>query len=801
MALETFVDRESFQQSFHKILSRNTDEKYKVLSYYGVGGIGKTSLRKKLESSLKEKHPGIISASINFDTSQLRYQDAALSSLRQQLRTRYKIEFPTFEIAYAIYWRKVHPDAAKNKMEIPFMDEGSIVSEIISSLGEWPVIGVAPKITKIFLKGHSRLKNWWIKHGEESLRQLEFLEPKDIEDRLPMFWASDLVAYLEKTGEAAVFFIDTYEALWESDRTMGNHSERDTWVRELIAQLPTPTIVSWVIFGREFLRWKEVDHEWEDFLEQHLIGNLAEYDIRNLLNIYGINDLRVQEEISKSSEGHPFYLDLAVENFYQIKEDEHREPIPADFSGTPERILNRFLKYLDRQEKAALYVLSAPRNWDRVLFDLLLSNFDTGYPRQLFTELMRFSFINQETNEDKNEIYIMHRLMRKSLQEHQGELDCREVHRFLFEHYAKMIPDEEIIGISKLHIDSLSASFYHAEKIFDINELYKWFETVYKPFHNQAQYKLLIDLYLEILDLLNKTLGTEHSDVASTLYRLALLNYELGRYDRAETLYLQALRIREKVLGESHPEVATTLNFLAALYRDQGKYDDSVPLYMQALKIREKALGPDHPEVAATLNSLAVLYRNQRRYADAELLFRRALKIREENLGSYHPDVATTLNSLAVLYRGQGRYDDAELLFRRALKIREKNLGAYHPDVATTLNSLAVLYRGQGKYSDAEPLFLRSLKIREQIFGPDHPDVATTLNGLAVQYRLRGIYSNAEPLFLRALKIREQILSPDHPDLITTLKGLARMYEEQGKNEFAEALIKKVPKYNRGPQS
>ena len=61
----------------------------------------------------------------------------------------------------------------------------------------------------------------------------------------------------------------------------------------------------------------------------------------------------------------------------------------------------------------------------------------------------------------------------------------------------------------------------------------------------------------------------------------------------------------EKALGPDHPEVATSLNNLAVLYSAQGKYAEAEPLYKRSLAIHEKALGPDHPDVAISLNNLA----------------------------------------------------------------------------------------------------------------------------------------------------------------------------------------------------
>ena len=43
----------------------------------------------------------------------------------------------------------------------------------------------------------------------------------------------------------------------------------DEWVRELVLQLPE---VLWVITGRERLRREELDEDWRNCQQQHLVG-------------------------------------------------------------------------------------------------------------------------------------------------------------------------------------------------------------------------------------------------------------------------------------------------------------------------------------------------------------------------------------------------------------------------------------------------------------------------------------------------------------------------------------------------
>src|SRR5262245_30735458 len=282
------------------------------------------------------------------------------------------------------------------------------------------------------------------------------------------------------------------------------------------------------------------------------------------------------------------------------------------------------------------------------------------------------------------------------------------------------------------------------------------------------------------LELREKALGPESTDVAQSLNTLAIIHRLKGDYAKAEPLFQRALAIYEKAFGPEHPGVASSLNSFATIYRLKGDYTKAEPLFQRALDIREKALGPESPDVAASLNSLTNLYNAKGDYAKAAPLYQRALDIYEKALGPESPDVAGSLNNFALNYRDKGDYAKAEPLFQRALNIKEKALGLEHPDVARSLNNLANIYRLKGDYAKAEPLLQRALVIKEKAFGLEHPDVANSLYNLASLYQDKGDYAKAEPLSKRALDIWEKTLGPEHPKVGESLNLLARLYEAKG---------------------
>jgi tetratricopeptide (TPR) repeat protein len=409
-----------------------------------------------------------------------------------------------------------------------------------------------------------------------------------------------------------------------------------------------------------------------------------------------------------------------------------------------------------------------------------------------FAEILKYSLLRRDA--DANSLGI-HRLIQVVIQDGLTEQQKRQWAERAVRAVNRTFPVVEFANwaqCERLVPQALACASLVETYLFEFKEAARLLNKAGYYLDDRARFSGVEPLYQRTLGILEKALGPEHPDVATSLSNLALLYDDQGKYAQAEPLFHRALAIDEKALGPNHPGVVTDLNNLAALYCEQGKYAQAEPLYERALAVDEKSLGPNHPSLASDLDKLAALYCEQGKYAQAEPLYRRALAILEKALGPDHPDVATSLNNLALLYQNQGKCAQAEPLYQRALAIREKALGSDHPQVATSLNHLASLCKDQGKYAEAEPLFQRALAIDEKALGPDHPNVATGLNNLAALYEDQGKYAQAEPLHQRALAIKEKALGPEHPEVATSLNNLAALYYEQGKHTQAEPLLQRA---------
>lgn len=796
----SFVDREDHIRTFKENVYSIGQKKFSVLVYYGVAGIGKTSLRKELpkyleKHNLEYRYRKTIWTSIDLRLDEHREKSTFLVTLKNDLQKEYKIHFPAFEIAHAIYWKKANPEIPLRKDNYLFFEGDNAFDDFFGVVDKIPYFSIVPATARLLKNLPDYFRKWWV-NGEEELLQLSGKEPLEIEETLPYFWAQDLNNYLEHTSKSAVLFIDTHEALWENHRSDG-HS-RDEWIREeIIPRLPRKVL--WVICGKEALKWKEIDSEWNEYLTQYKVEGLMENYCIKYLETRGITDNEIQEAIFKGSKGIPYYLELSADT-YELIVKNNAEPKPEDFGDNYQKITDRFLRFLSPEEKNALNVLSIPHFWDYNLFEYLVKEFNIGYPTTNYEDLCSFSFIDKI----ENNRYQMHQLMQESLQKTQEKIkpdSVKRIHKILSEYYTNKLKNINIKAIAQEQETALTEAFYHAKESLKAEELFEWFISVSDPFYRAAFWQLIIPLYEEMLQILRAKLGKRHSHVATTTNNLAGFYSRMGEYEKALYFYQQSIKICEKLPEQEYPnlgitlssltctylhigdfekaqstcekaiemigmtrnpefaeDVAITLNNLAELYREKGEFEKALPLYKKSLEIVENFLGYKHPSFAMISNNLALLQKERGYYKESLVLYEQALNIRKQTYGEKHPEVANSFNCLGDLYENMGEYKNALLFFEKALEIRESSLGKMHPEVANTLNNLAGLYLDLENYEKAIQLYEKALEIRESALGKKHYKVASTLNNLGLAYNYMGDRKKAFSFYRKALDIQKEKL-------------------------------------------
>lgn len=815
-----FVDRKEFIQVFQDYIENLGEKKYNVLAYYGVAGIGKTSLRKELPKIVEmhnesQRNIQILWGSMDFveKTHQVPYK--FLEVLATQLHDKYNIKFNSFEIARAVYLKKIDPRASLKCED--FFSDGIIVDFLSTAiLGELDPVSLIQKILKFVSKFPEKYSNC-LSQRKADIKQLPSMEAQEIEALLPVYWAKDFCDHLNRTSEKAVIFIDSYEALWREERHRGSFNERDKWIRALVENLPECTL--FVIFGQDLLRWEEQDSEWRNYLDQHQIGDLPEENAIDLLTQSGIVEEEIQKVIVKASEGVPYYLKLSIDTYRKIKSK--RTPVPEDFALIPSEISARFIKYLDK-EKPTIKALAVPNFWDQNLLETIITEIGTQYPLNELSELYAFSFMFKD-----KEKWRMHRLMRKSLIETQKESDIKKVNEVIFNYYDEKLKDLESRNIKEEHQVAFSEAFYHGKSFLGAEEFFNWFINKFNFFYEACLWSFLLPLNYQILQITETELGNQSPAVSRLLHSLGTLLFNIGRREEAIQNYERALKIRETLLIENpknadyKADVGLTLNNLGPLLFGIGRREEAKQKYERASEIYETLVSED-PEnlgykskLGATLTNFGNLFSKIGRIEEAKQKYERASEIYEilvnedpENVG-YKSDLGALLHNLGNLLSDQERREEAKQKYEQSLEIYEallnedlKNVG-YKSSLGMILNSLGNLLLKMGRLKEAEQKYERASEIYEVLISEDPENLCYKSNLGIIFSSLGNLLSKmerrneAKQKFDTALKIRETLLSED-PENISYKSNLGATLNNLGNLLLKMGIIEEAKqKYER----
>ncbi len=754
-ANKVFTNRENLIDFFDASRKSLQKEKHSLLTFYGVGGEGKSALCRKLINILKEESPQISAAGlIDFSVESHRRADRALLELRKSLRSSSngKIKFPAFEIAITLYWQQEYPELnLRHSLKDIFDENEDILSSLADNFKDWTQyaeelpagMGLGVKFLNYLRK---IAKEEYFKRAKESLYGLEHLSNHALLKKLPYIFASDILAYIEQENSLnVVLFIDTYEALWEHSATkvgIGS-SAADSWVRDLACELPGALFV---ILGREKLTWdNDFPDEWTDCLDnQYQLHGLKDKDADNYLRLIPIFEPSIRIAIIQAAKGkttdqltddkqgaHPFYLELATDLYLTLL-DEGKLAEANDIATTPRELLDRFVRYRSHEEIETLKVLSVAHSFDKHLFESLVVRFQTGYPMTAFSDFINHSFI--QCGQDRR--YYIHALMRDHLLVTLNPIIFGEIRDYLFSYYNALLPKvvKEIDAESEF---LLQQAFRYIN--WDSPEHFMlWHGDHFPLYYEAAKYALLVPMASKILDYAERNLSNIPPLMAILLDQLARLYLELGQYKESEPLYERALELRKKTFeldkGSefSLTHLSAAYNNLAYLYYKQNRDDEAIPMYMEAIVINKKCPTPQYEAIAKNLNNLAEILTKYHNYEIAESYYLESLDLLKKCITENHPDFANILNNLAMLYKKQEKYEKAEILYKQSLTILVHHLPIDHLDIARVKFNLSAVYANQKKFYEAKSMLLEALEVRQNNLPADHPDLVDILKSLEI---------------------------------------------------------------------
>ncbi|CAF1459986.1 unnamed protein product [Adineta steineri] len=243
-------------------------------------------------------------------------------------------------------------------------------------------------------------------------------------------------------------------------------------------------------------------------------------------------------------------------------------------------------------------------------------------------------------------------------------------------------------------------------------------------------------------------------------YRLGLVLWKMGQFDKAEDIYQALLDQTEDDKNKAYIYV-----HLGMIKDEQGKYEEALTLYKKSLAMYQKTLPPNHLNLASSYNNIGNVHYIMGNYPKALSSHEKALEIRQQSLPPNHPDLATSYNNIGIVHKNMGNYPEALSSHEKAFEIWQKSLPPNHPDLAASYNNIGAVHNDMGNHPKALSYYEKTLEIDQQSLPLNHPDLAKSYGNIGNVHHNMGNYSKARTFYERAVQIAQQSLPPNHPHL------------------------------------
>jgi len=831
-ANKLFTDREEPRkvfwdtyQLFKENMKNSQENEIKVITYYGIGGIGKTSLLKQIKTELVDKINKPLQIYIDFEDNPDML--AILIKMRNLLQKNYQFNSPMFDLAYYSYMQKQGQQVNKEEVE-SFISSSPVLNSIldISSIlpGVGTIIGIIKGVDSLSVAIRNKLDD-----RKRELNEIKNDDPDMLLKNMPYYLACDIESNMERQTEPLVIYIDTYEVLVNELASIGSPLDKDKWLRHdergLVVNIPNAI---WVIAGRDKLKWEQINPDWEGTLDQHLLGNLSDVDAETFLYEAGVSDRKLSESIYKLTKGVPLFLDICVDRYHSLI-SKGMTPTIEDIGSNTHELISNFVKYMDDNKKALVYMLSCLEDWTDNLLSDLVQKFLPSLPFVTLSNMKNYSFI---TTED-NETYKMHQSIRKIIYKDCDKNLSTKVNLYMKEFYFEKLTKTNISiseygnTLKKFVLYALEYGFddendfidFYKLSLIPLNtrllKLYKFNESIAiweqlieytktefgeglaKPYcamnyaiaqYFAGNYHISLENIVFAFENFKCKLVESHEDTLKAMQVLIIAYRKTGEYEISLALSQELYELRRSVGGDEDSATIDASINLAIAYRKTGNYKEAVKILKEVLVYKLDIFGEEHSSTINAMSSLANAYHQSGANLLASELSIKVVKFNTSLEGENHPATLAAIGSLAHSYRLLGRYDLAVELSEKVVEARSEALGEEHPLTVRAMNNLSNSYRKIGKYEEALVLAEKVYQSRLDSLGKNHSGTIGSLSNLATSYRMLQQFEKAYELALKVYQWRNEKFGANHPATLRAMNNLANSYEKTGKVEEANKL-------------
>ncbi len=426
-AVRKFTDREAARDAFFRLFQKYQTGQIglHVLMYYGVGGIGKTTLLKKLKreiDSIVRDQSKLTVVDVNLESTQFETPAACLFTIHNQL----DISCYAFEYALARFWAL--QGWSLEDIRCQPIEEDSLLFDLVEAAVD--VVGVfapARLVHRLWDEGNNLAKRWF---GENRflIEEIDSLSEEEIEIRLPYYLGLSIEQAAIAQEKQFVFFLDSHEIILRRGSFQTARRLGDKWLRELIGSAENGL---YVIAGREYLKWTDYNPEWESYLEQHILGELTDEDADYFLSSVPVLEPEIRRAIIETAHGVPLYLDLCATT-YLIQKQSGANIQEADFQLAERDVVRRFISHLDSEQAEALKACALVERFDYDLFIALMKSLNIHFPATLYKEFCETSY-TVSINKDA-QIYKIHDCVRGFISDEMQTHLAYQVLSAIFDH-------------------------------------------------------------------------------------------------------------------------------------------------------------------------------------------------------------------------------------------------------------------------------------------------------------------------------------------------------------------------------
>ena len=783
---ELFTDREKFRDVFWNTLITNSENPVdsKCLTFYGNGGVGKTWLLKELDREVnaeshdnKDKYRTIY---YDFETS----TDIVVSLAH--IRTKIYQKDPDYNMPYFDLALKRYIEITGSDIEVDFKtkhgENAHKIDTLFDVLSYIPGIGTVSKVYEMIKLGEKvadilmgKLKYKFTEKESIEKELVEILSRTtgdDLKELLVDYFFEDLC-----NGErdySFIFFLDTFEKLTRDKQA----SNADT--REKILGLIEDNIdyTVWILASR--------DKVFNDDSREYLVGDLSEADtieyLKKAINLQ--MDTQESEEFAKRifeiTTGTPVFLDIFVEHYRRNRTND----INAYKDITKEKLVERYIKYLEDNEKTSLEIMSAMAYWKdkdyREVFDIVHNNSFSQYDRA-YQSLINTNMIIKEGENRK----FLHETVRKAIYDYDGYTVQNRQNTLdaiieLFEMRSKE-KDVDAVYYKERIIQFLKHRKENGENLSEdqIKKICEAIKVINDPLRG-----ISITHTNDFIDILEEQIfNDDNSTILST--KAKLLRYS-GKYKDALKTYEKAYEKITEIIEEDNRESLGILYGIVRCYRSLGENKKALENNISVYEKSKEVLGDSDLDTIKAHSSLVACYMLCEKYEDALVNSKQVYEKSKETLGEGSKETLTALHYMAGCYRKLKRYEEALETNKQVYDKRIVLLGEKDPETLTSLNYVGKCYEGLKRYEEALNTHKEVYEKRKEVLKENHPDTLTSLSNIAQSYRKLGEYEEALKIHKEVYEKRKEILPNDH---ITTLKSygsIARCYYDLGK--YKEAL-------------